>query len=176
MVHVVGGRTAAAMLVMSTLEVTPVGTHQVLLPKTRGLHQRGLAMAVLEKQGQRFAVASFHLGGSPQERARHAELIKAECTTMSATVPWIVGGDLNEEEGAPAWETLRDRRLDVWRAAAQPLGELTNNAINPSRRIDAIFCDPSFQVLTGGVPVGIDELLVRASDHRPVVADLAPLD
>lgn len=172
MVYVTGGRTAGAMLVMSTLEVVVVEARQVLLPKTFPLHQRGLAMAILEKQGQRFAVASFHLGLRAEERRHHAELIVAECAAVSATVPWVIGGDLNEEEGDPAWQTLAASRLDVWRAAREPTGRFTSPAPNPVRRIDAIFCDPAFEVVTGGVPTGMDDLIARASDHRPVLAEL----
>lgn len=172
MVYVTGGRTAGAMLVMSTLEVVVVETRQVLLPKTFPLHQRGLAMAILDKQGQRFAVASFHLGLRTEERRHHAELIVSEFAAMSTAVPWVIGGDLNEEEGEPAWDTLTAGRLDVWRAAADPLGELTSSTTHPARRIDAIFCDPTFEVVTGGVPTGMDDLIARASDHRPVLAEL----
>lgn len=170
LVVVTGGRPAAAMLVLARREVTKVATRDVKLPKTTGLHQRGIAMAELEKDGHRFGVAAIHLGLRSSERVKHAGRVSAECSAMGPDLPWVIGGDLNEEPGGPAWNLLAAGRRDAWLEAAAPLGEATSTAASPRRRIDSVFCDPWFEVLTAGVPAGLDRLMVKASDHRPVLA------
>jgi endonuclease/exonuclease/phosphatase family metal-dependent hydrolase len=170
MTVVTGGRPAAAMLVLARPELTRIATRNVLLPKTVGLHQRGIAMAVLAKDGLRFGVASIHLGLRAAERSRHAELVNAACAELADDLPWVIGGDLNEEPGEPAWTILADGRRDAWADAADQLGGPTSPSRSPRRRIDGVFCDQAFEVLMGGTPRGVDALVSKASDHRPVLA------
>src|SRR4051795_4832263 len=61
LVVVTGGRTAGAMLLLAHLRVGVEATYDVLLSKAPRLHQRGLAIGVLEVDGARVAVASMHL-------------------------------------------------------------------------------------------------------------------
>ena len=174
LVYVTGGRTAAAMAVLCSMEVKVLATRQILLPKRRWRHQRGIAAAVLELAGQRFGVASIHLGLDPAERVSHAARIEHELTGIDAELAWVVGGDINELPSGPAWTRMSIGRLDTWLNAERRLEELTYSALNPQRRIDAIMCDPRFVVQEAGVPHGtdLDELMRRGSDHRPVLAQL----
>ena len=52
---------------------------------------------------------------------------------------------------------------------------MTFSATRPRRRIDGIFVSPAIKVLSCGVPESPDLLVDyrRASDHRPVLAELA---
>lgn len=165
LVVVTGGRPAAAMLLLAALRARVRSTRDVLLSKRRGLHQRGMAIAVFEIAGARFAVASIHLDLVGAERRRHVDEILVHAEVFD--VPMIVAGDINEESSAPAWQALCERYRDAY-AAAPTGGEFTSTAKQPTRRIDGIFVDPRIEVISCGVP-GVPDL-ENASDHRPVLA------
>ncbi len=54
---VTGGRPAGAMMLMARLGVDVHATRDLLLSRTPGLHQRGLAVADVAVDGQRWVVA-----------------------------------------------------------------------------------------------------------------------
>jgi endonuclease/exonuclease/phosphatase family metal-dependent hydrolase len=164
---VTGGRTAGAMLLMASLRVRVISSQDVLLTKKRGLHQRGLAIAVLEIDGARFGAASMHLDLEPGERRRHVDEVMGRLDRLGA--PIVVAGDVNEEPAAPAWRALAAHYQDGWTVAPAGDGD-TYSAIKPVKRIDGIFVDPRITVLSCGVPdVAHTEV---ASDHRPLLAVL----
>ena len=165
LVVVTGGRPAAAMLVLVALRVRVLDAADILLSRKRGLHQRGIALATLEINNASFAVASVHLDLDAAERRRHVDEIIDRTSKVAA--PLIVAGDINEEPHAPAWRALAERYTDAYAASASG-GEFTYSAVDPVRRIDGIFVDPSIEVVSCGVPdvPGIE----RASDHRPLLA------
>lgn len=165
LVVVTGGRPAAAMLLLAALRARVVSTRDVLLSKRRGLHQRGMAIAVFDIAGARFAVASIHLDLVAAERRRHVDEILAHTAVFD--VPIIVAGDINEESSEPAWQALSAHYRDAY-AVAPTGGEFTSTARQPTRRIDGIFVDPRIEVISCGVPELPD--LEKASDHRPVLA------
>lgn len=176
--YVTGGRTAAAMAVLCSMGTNVVSAHQLKLPKTKGLHQRGVAAAVLTIAGpdgktSKVGVASIHLGLRADERLEHAQLVVKLVPALAPDVPWIIAGDLNETDADPAWKVLADGLADAWVTAQTRLGELTYSAEHPQRRIDAIFCDRWFTVVRAGVPTELDALIRVASDHRPVFAELS---
>jgi endonuclease/exonuclease/phosphatase family metal-dependent hydrolase len=162
-----GGRTAAAMLLLVSLRVRVVEAHDVLLTRKRGLHQRGLALATLVVGDSQFAVGSIHLDLDAAERRRHVDEIVLRAASSKA--PVILAGDINETPDGPAWQALAKQYSDAF-AKAPTWGEYTYSAVDPVRRIDGIFVDPSITVVSCGVPdvPGIE----RASDHRPVLAVL----
>ena len=77
------------------------GTRDVLLSRTPGLHQRGLAVAEVSVGGLRVAVASMHLGLRADERLRHVDEVTDALSVYE--VPVVVAGDVNERPGEPAW-------------------------------------------------------------------------
>jgi len=165
---VTGGRPAAAMLLLATLRVRVVSAHDVLLSKKRGLHQRGMAVGMLEVEGLRFAAGSIHLDLEPGERRRHVDEILVRASAFGA--PSVLAGDINELPEAPAWQALVGAGYQDAYAIA-PVGDgLTYSATKPQRRIDGIFVDSRIRVVSCGVPdvPGI----AAASDHRPVLAVL----
>jgi endonuclease/exonuclease/phosphatase family metal-dependent hydrolase len=162
---VTGGRAAGAMLVLAGPDLTVVATRDVLLTKVRGLHQRGLAVAVVEALGGRVTVASMHLDLDAGERRRHAEEVLGQLAGFPD--PLVLAGDVNETPGSPAWMTLAGRLQDAYAVAPTGPGE-TISAARPNRRIDAVFVDHRLRVISCGVP-DLPEL-ARASDHRPVLA------
>jgi endonuclease/exonuclease/phosphatase family metal-dependent hydrolase len=159
LVVVTGGRPAAGNLLMCSMRVRVVSAHDVLLPKRPGLHRRGAVTAVLAVDGQHVSVLGTHLDLDPAARLDTARRLRASSYD-------IVGADVNEEPGAPAWTALADGLVDV----AAGLGP-TFSVAHPRRRIDALFVAPSWratscQVLETG-PV---------SDHKPIVAVLTRND
>ncbi len=165
---ITGGRPAAAMLLLGHPDLPVLATRDVRLTKAPRLHQRGLAIAVVEVLGIRLTVASMHLDLDAAERARHAEEVLAALGDFPD--PLVLAGDVNEEPGNPAWSILTDRLQDAY--AVAPVGPPeTSSALRPTRRIDGIFVDRRLRVVSCGVPEHAE--LARASDHRPVLAVLA---
>jgi len=167
LVVVTGGRPAGAMLLLAALRVRVETSRDLLLSKTPGQHQRGLAVAVVAVPGLRVTVAAMHLGLDAAERRRHVDEVLAELARFDA--PVILAGDVNEEPTEPAWRVLADRCQDGF-AVAPAGGGPTFPAGAPSRRIDGIFVDPRLEVLSCAVPdvAGVE----GASDHRPILAVL----
>lgn len=169
LVVVSGGRPAGSNLVMSTLGVDVVTTHDVLFSKRAGLHQRGAAIATLSYRGTVFAVAGVHFSLDTAERAVHlGELESALAEHVAPEVPVIVAGDVNDVPGSPVWSTLASTRTDVFAAAHQH--PATVPAIAAVKPIDGIFVDPRITVAGARVLGEPDTKL--ASDHLPVLAEL----
>lgn len=114
------------------------------------------------------AVAAVHLSLRAAERARHiAELLAALPPEA------IVAGDMNERPGGTVWNTLDARLADAAGAAAADAAGVaaapqpTFPAGAPTARIDGIWVPHGTQVIRCEV------IETTASDHRPVVVDLA---
>jgi endonuclease/exonuclease/phosphatase family metal-dependent hydrolase len=170
LVVVGGGRTAAANLLLSGLEVTVEATHDVLFSRDPRLHQRGTAIALLSLAGKRFAVAGIHLDVVEPPRLRHvAELQTALDHVVPPDVPVIVAGDTNDDPGSAVWRGLLERGVDAWAVAGTGDG-ITSSVALPRRRIDAVFVDPRLTVVTATVLNTPDVQI--ASDHRPVLVEI----
>ncbi len=165
-----GGGPAAGNLLLSSLAVDVVATHVVRFTKDQGLHLRATVIAVLHLAGRRFAVAGTHLDLAEAPRLRHVrELHTALDSYVPTDVPVIVAGDMNDDPGTPVWQALGARGRDAWAVAGSGAG-LTSTAVQPSRRIDAVFVDERLPVLSAQVIGGADVLI--ASDHRPLLVEV----
>jgi endonuclease/exonuclease/phosphatase family metal-dependent hydrolase len=152
-----GGARTTALLVRTGLPFT--GARGVRLAWRPGRTRRGLAVA--DVAGVR--VISTHLSLVPAERVRH--LIRLLLVVRSTVGPCVVAGDLNEDPGGPSWQRLALHLHDVTTSVGP-----TFPARGPQRRIDAILVSHGTTATDARV---LDEPGVeRASDHRPVVADL----
>ncbi len=173
-----GGPSASGPLLLGRLRAVPVSVHDLLLPRTPGLHQRGFATTLLRIGGAApFSVTSCHLSLNAEERLAqcgmlldHLDGLRAVGARYSA-----VGGDFNEYPGDPGWALLADRLQDGW--ATAPWGsEFTSVPDNPYQRIDAVFATPGVEVLACGVPDRLRGVrakdLQAATDHLPLVAVL----
>ena len=166
---VTGGRPAGAMLLLARLGVDVHSTRDVLLSRTPGLHQRGLALAEVSVGGARFVVASMHLGLRADERLRHVDEVGEVMSRYD--LPVVLAGDVNERPGEPAWSLLAETYQDAWPAAGNEAAQgLTYSADAPYERIDGVFADHRLSVLSCQVPDSSE--VARASDHRPVLAVL----
>ncbi|MFI6812638.1 endonuclease/exonuclease/phosphatase family protein [Nonomuraea sp. NPDC050328] len=134
---------------------------------------RGLALAVVELDGVRLAVASIHLDLVPAQRLYHATEIVTLVERAAArfgAIP-VVCGDINEKEHEPTWRYLAARFADCYPLAPSGDGH-TFTARNPASRIDAIFAGPGLTVRSCGGVAATREDLAAATDHLPVVAEL----
>ncbi|MCI0688879.1 MAG: endonuclease/exonuclease/phosphatase family protein [Sporichthyaceae bacterium] len=169
LVVVTGGRSAGSMLLLADLRVRVLYTEDVQLRKLPKLHQRGLAMAVMEIQGARFGVASMHLSLDEAERDYQVAEVLAHLRRLSAS-ELVLAGDVNEQPDGPRWQGLVGELTDAYVAGPWG-GEFTFPARGPARRIDGIFVSSGIEVMRCGVPTELPEL-DRASDHLPVLAEL----
>lgn len=165
-----GGRSAAANLLLARDSVEVIRTKSVLLSKDRGLHQRGAAFVHLRRGTAGLAVAGTHLDGVEAPRLRHIrELESAVEAFVPPATPLVVAGDINDQPDSRSWNLLTARWSDAFAVAGRGDG-LTSTPLEPTRRIDAIFTSPEVEVLSCTTPDGED--VRRASDHRPVVAEV----
>ncbi|WP_282205482.1 endonuclease/exonuclease/phosphatase family protein [Kitasatospora fiedleri] len=168
-----GGRVAAGPLLLGNLRVDLLELRDVLLPKTRGLHARGFAGALLQIGGSRpFSVTSCHLSLEPAERLRQFALLRAQ---LRPGEPGVIAGDFNEPPEGPGWRALAAELTDA-HAKAPWGGTYTSVPKQPYQRIDGVFATPDVEVLGCGVPYplpGVTEADLRAAtDHLPVLATL----
>lgn len=174
LVVLTGGATTAGPLLLCSLRAGIERTEDVLLPRTPGLHQRGLATAAVRFGQARLGVVSCHLSLSARERHAQAGLLLERLEQMD--VPHAVAaGDLNERPSGRAFRRLTRQLQDGW--TAEPWGgEFTSTPDRPHQRIDAVLTTPGIEVLGCGVPAGLpgvtDTDLRAASDHLPVLAAL----
>lgn len=171
---VVAGRRLGGVAVLIGPAVRPLHGEGHLLRFFPGLEQRALAIAVVESGGRRVAVGSVHLDLEPAARSYHAgqalTLLHAAADRFGA-LP-VLAGDINEGAGEPAWRLITERLTDCY--PLSPRGDgLTFPARRPRVRIDAIFAAPGLSVTSCGGAEADPRDLERATDHLPVVAELA---
>ncbi|HEY2166201.1 MAG TPA: endonuclease/exonuclease/phosphatase family protein [Jatrophihabitantaceae bacterium] len=165
-----GGRVAAANMIMVRPGIEVQAARSVLFTKDPRLHQRGLAMALLNTADHRLVAAGTHLDGWPEPRLRHVrELFAALDAFVPNAVPFALAGDFNDDPGSAVWDALSERGADVFAAVGAGAG-FTLNVTEPTRRIDGVFASPGLRPRTA---TALDSPDVRiASDHRPFVTDL----
>ena len=97
-------------------------------------------------------------------RREHLETLLEK--SAGSKLPTIIAGDFNNPPRGLAYRRLQSRYTDSFRAAGWGLGYSFHAAL-PVLRIDYIWADPIIRVLS------CRTLGASASDHRPVVADIA---
>jgi endonuclease/exonuclease/phosphatase family metal-dependent hydrolase len=168
MVMVTGGRETGANLVLSSLAVDVLATHQLTLSRDKKLHLRGVALAVLALRGTEFVVAGTHLDLVEAPRLRHLDELAEFAAGVVGGRPLIVGGDLNAVPGSATWDRLLGFGTDAFAKAGTGDG-FTYSSVDPVRRIDGVFADPRLRPVRAEVLDSDD--VRRASDHRPLVVD-----
>ncbi|HET6951097.1 MAG TPA: endonuclease/exonuclease/phosphatase family protein [Acidimicrobiales bacterium] len=149
------------------LSAHPVLTwRNVLLPRPAGGEQRGLLDAVVDVDGAPVRVLATHLQHDSQaERLAQVDAIVTELAGMAE--PLVMAGDLNARPGTTEVRRLTRVLVDAWRTGGSGRG-YTYDAATPHARIDYVLSSDDFVAAWAAVPA------TRASDHRPVVADLVP--
>ena len=156
----VPGSGEYGLAVLSRLPV--LAADFLLLPGE--LEQRGVLLVWIQKEGEVFPVACTHLGLSSEDRRRQvASLLR----WLPAHPGVLLLGDFNMEATAPALQEVAKNLLDLQAACGQG-HEGTYSHHGRPVRIDYLFAGPAWR------PLVCRPVPSRASDHRPVVADLAP--
>jgi endonuclease/exonuclease/phosphatase family metal-dependent hydrolase len=134
----------------------------LLLPSN--LEQTGIIWAKLEVGGTPVNAFAVWLGLEPEERARQLDAALPFIATHPG--PAVFGGDFNSTPDSPVYERIHDAGF-VDPFIALGLGSPpTDPAINPTKRIDFVW-------LRNLAPVDAQVLDSLASDHRPVVVEVA---
>lgn len=155
------GRMSTTLLTSLRLDVLAC-SHQNL-PVARREEPRGFALARLRLPGYvPFTAVSVHLSlRSSQRQAHSAQILRA----IGDSGPAVVGGDLNETYGQGAWITLQSRLCQV-------TGDvLTSPSGTPGKTIDGLLATPYWGCVVPDLELDTADLR-RATDHRPVYADL----
>lgn len=139
------------------------------LPRFGDHEQRGLLRARINVRGVPVQVYNTHLQhNNAAERVAQAQAITQLIGTPQDSV--VLLGDLNATPAAPEIRTLVETLVDAWEAAG--LGDgYTYPVEDPHSRIDYIM--QSDDVVVRTVAVITTPLAASASDHLPVVADVA---
>ena len=141
-----------------------LGWRNILLPRPPATEQRGLleALVLLDGVPVRFLVT--HLQNRSQSaRVAQADAIRAVVDGLPA--PVVLTGDLNARAGSREVRRLTAVLDDAWAVAGRGRGG-TFPATSPRTRIDYVLMSPDLRATAAVV---VDS---RASDHRPVRADL----
>jgi endonuclease/exonuclease/phosphatase family metal-dependent hydrolase len=164
LVYAGGGLPSLGNLVLTNFRVRVHGHWCVQYPLTPGRHLRGAVFVRCEVGRTGFVVAGSHLATDAAERPTQAAILRR--TLAEVEEPKLLGIDMNDVPGSPAWRTVGDGLVDSGAASGAP----TFPAAAPKRRIDAVLVDPrctidSYQVFE-------HPRAVRASDHCPLLVDV----
>ncbi|MCM2335137.1 MAG: endonuclease/exonuclease/phosphatase family protein, partial [Anaeromyxobacteraceae bacterium] len=144
------------------------------------LWPRDAVEAVLDAGGRRLVVVGTHLSSrlsDPDGRRRTAQATALRALADAAAARWgaslvVVGGDLNDEAGAPALAPLLGD--GAWVDAAAVLGgedwTWSDGAARAALDHLAVRAADAGLLLEAGAVAGAD--VTAASDHRPVMLDL----
>jgi endonuclease/exonuclease/phosphatase family metal-dependent hydrolase len=148
-----------------------------LLRRTGTNEQRGLTRAVINVRGVPLQFYNTHLHTTAADRLLQTADIAAVIDAVQAGSKVLVG-DFNARPTAAEMAPIHPRFLDAWPAAGVPTPDNPDGNTSPARvsgsptsRIDYLFVSPQVTVAAAHVP--IDEQTRLASDHYPVVADIA---
>lgn len=159
-----GGGRAYGNMIAASGAVTPLTSGVVRFPKLWGEQPRAAAWAHCEFRDAQFTLIGVHLGHHYFDRARHLSVLGRSVAQVS---PWIVVGDFNEKVGGPTWQWFERFMRDAAGGDKTP----TFSTGNPRRRIDAVFVDPTMDVVS--YEVVQHPLAKQATDHFPIVTKVS---
>jgi endonuclease/exonuclease/phosphatase family metal-dependent hydrolase len=142
------------------------GWTNTLLPSPEGGERRGILEAHITVRGLPVRVYSTHLQRrSRVERLAQVAAIRDMLAGVDESV--VVLGDLNATPGSQEVANLTEDLVDAWMTAGVGDG-FTIDAATPHARIDYVMSSDDLVARTAAVVTS------DASDHLPVVVDLAP--
>lgn len=143
-------------LLLAAPHVQRVAAGVLTLPRRPGLHRRALVHALVVVEGRPMVLAGTHLDLEPAARLDSARRVRAHLPDG----PLVLGADVNDEPGSPAWSALARGLSSAGRGPTFP-------SRAPRRRLDALLAGPQFELVSSEVvPTGL------VSDHLAVRADL----
>jgi len=143
-------------LLLAGPDVTALSAGLVRLPHRPGLHRRAAVHASVRVADGELVLAGTHLDLDPVARFDSAARVRAALPRG----PLVLGADVNDEPGSPAWTALAYGLEGVG-------GGPTFPARAPRRRIDALLHDPALELMAYEVVA-----TGAASDHLALRADL----
>jgi endonuclease/exonuclease/phosphatase family metal-dependent hydrolase len=164
--HRFPNRLRNAVLFKVPWEVAGSTTH--VLPRAGRSIPRGALVADMRSHAEALTVVCTHLSLRRSERDEQARALEALLAPVRG--PVLLGGDLNEEPAGAAVRRIAARLPDAFAVAGEGSGG-TLPAWGPTDRIDYVFVSAGLRVDRAWVPEGSE--IARASDHRPVVAELS---
>lgn len=148
-----------------------------LLPRTGNAEQRGFTRALINVRGVPLQFYNTHLHTTQTDRLQQTARI-AEILDGAPDGPQVVMGDFNARPNAAEMTPIFARLQDAWLLAGQPSPANPNGYTSPARltgnptsRIDYILLSSGVTAAATRVP--IDSQTRLATDHYPVVADIA---
>ena len=167
--------------ILSALPIT--NCTNTFLPTPEGWEQRGALSATIDLgDGQPIQVLNTHLQAGREgeeaeaQRQRTEQLGGVLDIAQESDLPIIIMGDLNATPDSDDLAAIADAGsgfTDVWTAVNPDDDGFTSSASpdeEPQGRIDYIWVDASFNVLTAEVIVS--DVTRLAADHYPVVAEV----
>ena len=136
-----------------------------LLPRPEGGEQRGLLEAVIKVRGMPVRVFNTHLQHNSQVE-RLAQVAQIRAVVAAAPESVVLVGDLNATPDSEEVSAITDDLVDAWVTAGVGDG-YTYDVATPHARIDYVLTSDNLVARTAAV------LTTEASDHLPVVVDLA---
>jgi endonuclease/exonuclease/phosphatase family metal-dependent hydrolase len=147
-----------------------------LLPRTGNNEQRGLTRALINVRGVPLQLYNTHLHTTVTDRLLQTPVI-GDVVDAAPAGAKVLMGDFNARPTAAEMIPIFARFVDAWTAGIptpdNPDGFTSPSRLtgNPTSRIDYVFV--SSQVTRRSAYVPIDAETRLASDHYPVVADIA---
>ena len=142
-------------------------------PKWSPGEPRGALWVEVTLDGQTIQVINTHLGVTPRQRRPQFEALLSEDWLADAMLagPVVLSGDFNFGPTSRLYRRLRDQLTDAVDSPGSGPAMPTWVSWKPVTRIDHIFVSADFNVVDSQI---MSHRLSRdASDHLPVVADLA---
>jgi endonuclease/exonuclease/phosphatase family metal-dependent hydrolase len=154
------------------LSVHPIlSWDNTFLPRLGDTEQRGLLRADVDVRGTPWRIFVTHLQNTDAaERLVQARAIVEIIGTPAS--PTVLMGDLNATPDCPEIRVLTDHLTDTWREAHPRRHGATYPSPFPARRIDYILRSAHLETRSAGRLTSVGARI--ASDHLPVLADLAP--
>ncbi|KYH44041.1 endonuclease/exonuclease/phosphatase family protein [Branchiibius sp. NY16-3462-2] len=161
-----GSRGRTSTTVMTSLRVDQQAAWRESLPTPPFSEPRGYAAVRVALPGcQPLTAVGTHLGLPAADRAAQATVLADRLRRIPG--PVILGGDINEERGGPAWQ-----QFGAVLVAAPDPGN-TFPATNPDRQLDAFWSTPGLSVeVADPSTCGTSRDRALASDHLPAVIDV----
>jgi len=124
----------------------------------------GLLDATVNVRGVQLRVMNTHLDYRADPAVRRQQVDEMLAVIANVDGPLVLFGDLNAPPDAPELAPLFSRLRDAWHGRSD--AGFTYPALAPTKRIDYVLTSAGIRVIAASV------LDTRASDHRPVIADL----
>jgi endonuclease/exonuclease/phosphatase family metal-dependent hydrolase len=136
-------------------------------------HRAVIRVRVSLPAGPKLEVFGTHLGLRRAERAAQVRALLSErwCAAPDRAGPTFLVGDFNLQPRSPLFSEITRRLPDAHARAERTVGRGTWPAPLPILALDHVFVDESVDVLEHRVAAGRRAAI--ASDHRPVIVDVA---